>query len=258
MSLPDQSNLHAIEAGTHGPWVVLLHGFGGIADVWQSIIDRLAPQARVIAYDLPGHGRSALPADGSPVKAAVQAIRADLNRRGIDRFHLCGHSMGGAISTLVALAAPERITTLTLLAPGGMGAEINAAQLHAYARAATPSELRDALAPMSGPAARMDEAAIAALAQSRTSQRQLDTLSAIAEAITRGGRQGVIPAEQLAGLAMPVTVLWGTRDTTLPHGQTANLPANFTVVSLDGVGHMLIEEASEAVVEVLQGAIGRG
>jgi pimeloyl-ACP methyl ester carboxylesterase len=48
-----------------------------------------------------------------------------------------GHSMGGAVSALIAMRAPDRVKSLTLVAPGGMAREINADLLDRYARAAS-------------------------------------------------------------------------------------------------------------------------
>lgn len=258
----DQPNtgarLHADEAGVQGPFLVLVHGFGGLAAVWAAIIGELSRSARIIAYDLPGHGGSLSYPGAGPAKVAVRAIIEDLDRRGVECFHLAGHSMGGAISTLIAIAAPERVSTLTLLSPGGMGEEINRDQLLTLARAVTPDEVQAALAPMYAPGASPDPVGVAALAQSRVVDGQTEMLLGIAEAITRGGRQGVIPRDLLAALPMPVTVIWGTEDSTLPHSQTGNLPPNFRVVSIENAGHMLVEEAPAQVLAALRGALGVG
>lgn len=249
--------LHAVEIGTGGPSLVLLHGFGGLASVWAEVAGALSDSVRVIAYDLPGHGGSLAFPGAGPVKVAVRALLDDLTARGIPDFHLAGHSMGGAIASLMALAAPERVRSLTLLAPGGMGEDINAPVLHKYAAAMSESGLNTALAAMSAPGFEPTRDTVAALAESRAREGQTAMLETIAAAITRGGRQGVLPRDQLAGLPMPVRVMWGTRDSVLPFAQTSQLPDHFERVAVEGAGHMLIEEAPARVIELLRRAVFR-
>jgi pimeloyl-ACP methyl ester carboxylesterase len=206
----------------------------------------------VLAYDLPGHGQSLEFAGAGPAKLAAGAILADLDRRGIDRVHLCGHSMGGAIATLMALSAPGRVRSLTLLAPGGFGEEIDGQLLRRYAAATSESELAEALSGMAGPLASIPEAGLAGLAAMRARPGQTRKLIGIAEAISRGNRQGVIGRPALEGLAMPVAVLWGTEDPVLPWRQTHGLPSRFVLHAVDGAGHMLIEEAPEIVLRAIR------
>jgi 2-succinyl-6-hydroxy-2,4-cyclohexadiene-1-carboxylate synthase len=92
--------------------LVLLHGFSGTRRAWDGVIARLDRERyRPLALDLPGHGASAL-RDGSITFAScVAAILAQAPRR----FALCGYSMGGRVALNVALAAPERVSRLTLV-----------------------------------------------------------------------------------------------------------------------------------------------
>ncbi|MGB5800901.1 MAG: alpha/beta hydrolase, partial [Mesorhizobium sp.] len=64
-------------------------------------------------------------------------------------------------------------------------------------------------------------------------------------------RQGIIPAEALAALAMPATVLWGTADPVLPFTQSDGVPAHFRRQAIDGAGHMLVSEAPGAVRQAI-------
>lgn len=96
---------------------VFLHGFGGQALQWQYQLRRFAAQNRVIALDLRGHGLSDKPAGGYD----MPAIQSDLaTALGILKVAgpvvLVGHSFGGAIASEFALAHPERIEALILMA----------------------------------------------------------------------------------------------------------------------------------------------
>ena len=177
-------------------------------------------QARTIAYDLPGHGGSLTFPDAGPAKTAAHAILADLAARGVDKAHLVGHSMGGAIAALMALADPDRVASLTLLAPGGFGEEINGPLLRRFATATSQDEIRQCHAEMSAQDARLSQHAVGALCEMRSRPGQTEMLVQIAAAITRDDRQGVIPRDKLAALSMPVSVVWGTKDPVLPFSQT--------------------------------------
>lgn len=235
-----------------GPALVLVHGFGASHAVWHDPASRLIGTARTIAYDLPGHGASLDVPGAGQAKAAARAILTDMGERGLDRFHVAGHSMGGAVAALMALAAPERIVSLTLLAPGGFGEAINGMLLRRYAAAAGEAELAASIAAMSGPGATVPKSHLSPHLAMRARAGQIKKLVEIAGMIARDDRQGVIPRDSLARLAMPVSVLWGTQDPVLPFAQTADLPPDFELRPLAGAGHMLIEETQDAVLETIR------
>ena len=251
------SSLHATEQGVGSKTIVLLHGFGGCSDGWRDVVASLAPSMRTLAYDLPGHGLSLDFPGAGPAKVAARAVLADLAARAVKRIHLVGHSMGGAVATLMALAEPEKVASLTLLAPGGFGPEINGPLLRRYACARSPSEIRACLAAMSGPRARPFDHAADTLCGMRQRPGQLEKLVEIAAAMTRDDRQGVIPRDQLERLAMPVMVVWGSDDAVLPFTQADDLPARFHVHHVLEAGHMLVEEAPDLVANIIQRNISR-
>lgn len=243
----EEPRLFAAERGDGRETVVLLHGFGGCHAVWNGVANAFAGGNRVIAYDLPGHGESLAMGTLSP-KASARAILTDLAARGIERAHLVGHSMGGAIAILAALTEPARIASLTLLAPGGIGPEIDGAALRRLAVATTATELSAALLAMSGPGAMpVATSTLDALVAMRQRDGQTTTLEALAHSISADDRQGAFPAAMLSSIACPLTVAWGRSDPVLPFHQTANLPGSAMLVALDRAGHMLIEEEPAAV-----------
>lgn len=243
---------YAVEGGSGPKTIVFLHGFGACGEVWRNVAASLAPEAKVLAYDLPGHGRS-LECEGmGGAKPAARAILADLAARRLRKVHLVGHSMGGAIATLMALADPGRVASLTLLAPGGFGPEINAALLRRYAAASGRKQVRACLAAMSGPRAVPPDHVVDALCRMRKQPGQLQALIDMAAAMTRDDRQGVIPRAQLDTLDMPVMVVWGAEDPLLPVGQAEALPSHFHLHHVLDAGHMLVEEAPDLIAEIVR------
>jgi pyruvate dehydrogenase E2 component (dihydrolipoamide acetyltransferase) len=248
--------LFAREDGGGATPMVFLHGFGSCHGLWRPITDALSPEHRTIAYDLPGHGASLGWPDAGPAKIAVRAVSADLDARGIEKFHLVGHSFGGAVATLLASAKPQNVASLTVLAPGGYGPEINGALLRRYGAAVEPDEIRNCLAAMSGPSSAVADHAVKVLAEMRRRPGQTEMLARIAAEISRDDTQGVISRETLAALAMPVSVMWGTADPLLPYRQTEGLPSQFSLHTAEGFGHMLPEEAPGLVVGVIRRTVG--
>lgn len=242
--------------------LVLLHGFGGIGGVWEPVIRRLDPDVPLVLYDLPGHGRS-LDAEGvGHAGVMARAILADLDRRGISNFHLCGHSMGGAIVSLIALKAADRVRSLTLLAPGGFGSEINHEALRRYGSAVGIEDLTMGLVEMSAPGNMGDAGGLERLVDARrlpgATVRLMEILiSFLVETDGRMG-QGTLKLSSFEGLGVETRLLWGTEDPILPVRQAKSIWATAEVTLIEGVGHMLIDEAPEAVASAIAAAVEAG
>jgi pyruvate dehydrogenase E2 component (dihydrolipoamide acetyltransferase) len=243
--------LGADEAGSGSETIVFLHGFGGVAGVWSRLAGHFAASHKVLCYDLPGHGRSRDWPEAGPARTAVKAVLADLGRRGLERVHVVGHSMGGAIAALMGLADPQRVASLTLLSPGGFGPEINERLLRRFAAAREPAELLPAIEAMFGWTSPVGDEVLDLYVSSRADPAATARLSEVSLHLSKDGRQGEIPRERLAQLGMPVSVVWGDLDNVLPFRQSRGLPAGFALHALAGKGHMLIEEAEDAIIPVI-------
>ncbi|RME08974.1 MAG: alpha/beta fold hydrolase, partial [Ardenticatenia bacterium] len=108
------TTLYFIEEG-EGPALLLLHSGGMSSEEWRRHIPAFAKHFRVIAPDLPGHGRSPLP-ENEPLSigAMARAVRTLLDDLGIAEAHVLGSSMGGAVALRLTLDAPERVSRLIL------------------------------------------------------------------------------------------------------------------------------------------------
>ena len=110
----DGLQLHYVEEG-QGPATVLIHGLGGFAESWRHNVPELARHGRVIALDLPGSGRSGKPRRAYTLEFLAQALDRLLHTLGVDRVHLVGHSLGGAVAARYTLDHPGRVERLALL-----------------------------------------------------------------------------------------------------------------------------------------------
>lgn len=102
--------------GEDGVTVVLTHGWGATAHMWEPQVAALAPHVRVVTWDLRGHGRSESPDDPSAYSHDIALD--DLDALVGDRAILVGHSLGGQLSLSFALRHPDRVLGLGLLSTG--------------------------------------------------------------------------------------------------------------------------------------------
>ena len=108
-------------AGEEGPPVVLIHGGAGTRGDWSKNLDALASRHRVYVPDLVGYGDSARPGGTYTVDRFTGFIREFMDRVGIDRACLVGHSLGGRIALEATRRSPEMVSHLVLVSPIGFG-----------------------------------------------------------------------------------------------------------------------------------------
>lgn len=118
-----------VRAGAHelpvliagkGEPLVLLHGFSDRKETWLPILPLLARRHRVFAPDLPGYGEAdPVAVDDCTVRDQANTVEALVNTLGLQRFHLVGQSMGGAIAARLTLQIRERVASLFLLSAAG-------------------------------------------------------------------------------------------------------------------------------------------
>lgn len=251
--------LGAIEMGEGaGTPVVFLHGFGGTAASWHDVQTAISTEHPTMAFDLPGHGASLDYPDAVTARHFAQAVTGEINRRNLSEVHLVGHSMGGATAALIAAFAPEKVASLTLLAPGGFGPDINGRLLRHYAAARTYNALEASLEGMFGWRSCVPEAMIRRDVELRQNPGQIERLDAILVRMMKDGLQGTIPRAFLEAFTMPVTVAWGRLDNVLPLYQSEGLPPRFSVHRFDGAGHMLIDEIPGEVIRLISTTVRTG
>jgi pimeloyl-ACP methyl ester carboxylesterase len=112
----DGLELHVLEWSTEGVPLILLHGGGNEAHLWDDFVPCIAPYYRVLAVDQRGHGDSDWDREGRyETEYMVRDLEALTAALGIDRFVLIGFSMGGRVAMGFAGRHPERLAGLVLV-----------------------------------------------------------------------------------------------------------------------------------------------
>lgn len=265
--------VHAHVQGT-GPDLVLIHGASGnTRDFTFSLVDRLAQDYRVIAFDRPGLGWSEPLGDaGTSPLLQARLLQQAAEKLGVQRPIVMGHSYGGAVAMAWGLtdtpdtAALVIVSGATMPWPGGLGpyyavtgSRLGAATvipaITAFASPARAEGVIDSIfAPAPAPEGYADYVG-AALTMRRASLR--------ANAAQVSGLKPYVRrmAEEYPKLALPVEILHGTADTIVPAKIHAiplaqALPdANLTL--LPDVAHMPHHTDPDAVIAAIHRAAAR-
>jgi pimeloyl-ACP methyl ester carboxylesterase len=245
-----------------GPVLLLVHGLGGAWQNWLENLPALGREFRVLAVDLPGFGGS----DPLPPPAAMEThaevLAVLLDRLGIDRVTIVGHSMGGLVTVLFAQAHEERLNGVVMVCAGGI--ELGWWRLQAIVQGFTlfnaimsrPGVVRAvALRPrlrnllMSGalgdPSAVSPALASQVLPPMAEAPGFLDALSAGSKAVAEARAEDI---------RLPTLMIWGEQDPILPVQRARELAEampDASLVAFPGVGHCPMMEVPRAFDEAL-------
>ena len=239
--------LRYLELG-EGPGVpvLLLHGFGADLNTWMFTQPALAEGRRVIALDLSGHGGSAKEVGAGDAESLTRVVGSALDALGIERVHLVGHSMGGAVAALLAVRRRERVASLTLIASAGLGAEINAAFIDGFVRASRRREATEVLNLLVHDPALVSRTMVEDVLRYKRLDGVTAALTRIAGVCFAGGRQSLDIAAEIAELPLPVQIIWGRDDRIIPVAHAEALAVRLPVHIIEQAGHLPhMEQAGE-------------
>jgi pyruvate dehydrogenase E2 component (dihydrolipoamide acetyltransferase) len=245
--------LRYLDIGTaDGPPIVFVHGFGADLNAWMFNQPALAEKHRTIALDLSGHGGSTkvldFALDAAGFAADIDHVLAAL---GVDRVHLVGHSMGGAIASSFATSHPERVASLTLIAPAGLGPEINGEFIDGFVKMERRREAQEVLRLVVHDPELVSRAMVEDVLRYKRLDGVAAALGAIATEWFPSGKQR--QKFDIGSLIMPVQIIWGREDRIIPVAHAEALTGQVPVHILDSAGHLPhMEKAAEVNRRITQ------
>ena len=217
-----------------GPPVVLIHGFGADLNTWMFTQPALAEGRRAVAFDLPGHGGSVKEVGAGDLECVDRRRVGALDALGIDRAHLVGHSMGGAIVAAFALQHPERVIGLTLIAPAGLGPGINGPFIDGFVTAERRRDAQEVLALLVHDPALVSRQMVEDVLRYKRLDGVPTALARIAKAWFPR-RQSTVAIDP-AAVAAPVQIIWGRDDRILPVAHAEALAGRLPVHIVENAG----------------------
>jgi pimeloyl-ACP methyl ester carboxylesterase len=236
---------HAHEGSSPAaPPVILIHGAGGSHLHWPAEIRRL-PGQRVYALDLPGHGKSEGRGQQS-INAYAHLVIEWMNALETARAFFIGHSMGSAISMVIALQYPEQVIGLSLIGSGPR-LPVDPAILSFCNNPTTYHKAVDALTTRAfSPSA---DPRLVELASKRTLETRLSVLKGDLLACST-----FEVGDQLENIRQPTRVISGADDRLTPvrsAEQLASRIPNSRLEIIPQAGHMVMLEKPLETAEIL-------
>ena len=238
-----------ISGPADAPVVILLHGFGGSLETWESWAVVLSKQYRVVRFDLPGFGLTGPDPSGDYTDArTVRVLAALMDALGVQKASLIGNSLGGKIAWNFAVEYPGRVEKLVLISPDGFASP----GFEYGVKPKLPAVMR--LLPYTLPRfmLRMN-LAVAYADPKRLSDATLTRYQDMM--LAPGDRQAMLermvqvmlvpPGPELAKITAPTLILWGERDGMIPFSNSADYVRDIPgarLVALPGLGHVPFEE----------------
>ncbi|KUL96439.1 hypothetical protein DK26_06410 [Bosea sp. WAO] len=239
----------AMPATTAAP-LVLIHGFGANAAAWNMLRPHLDGVRQVLTPELPGHGRTAALSKPS-LDGLAEAVLEQIEASGASECDLVGHSLGGAVAAVLSGNLSVRVRSLTLIAPAGLGPEIDGAFLAGFLTARTPEGLQPWLDRLVGDAATLPRGYAQAVLRERERCGVGAAQAEVAQTLFPDGTQAIRIAGDLGRFSGPLKVIWGSADGIIPHAHQNDLPGHVACHRLKGVGHMPHVEAGELVARLI-------
>ncbi len=231
--------------------VVLLHGFAADLNSWRGLFAGASLGRPILALDLPGHGNSPRIVPENIDEIAV-AVEATLESLGVSACLLVGHSLGGAVATVLAARGIVDVRSLLLISSGGLGPQINGAFIKGLVGAKSEASIVPWLKLLVADENHLTKPFINATVAQAADTELRNTQEAIGARFFADGTQTFEVRSSIAALAMPVRLIFGAEDRVIPVAHAHGLPGKVGVHIFAGCGHMPQIEERAAVLQILK------
>jgi pimeloyl-ACP methyl ester carboxylesterase len=250
---PQPGPLHISRRSGSGVPVVMIHGLTADSQSWATLEKALGPDLPLIRIDLPGHGRSPRRAVHGFAELARMLVEAfDEATRDAGPVHVLGHSLGGGLALAIGDIRPRRVAGLTLIAPAGLGPEIDAAALNGIIRATRTESLTPWLRRLTAVPEGVSDDYVKAAMKLRADPALRAVQADMAEALFPDGVQAFDLRAALGRLTAPACILWGRQDHILPWRQVLAQQGDFAVHLLADAGHIPQIECPDRVAAIVR------
>ncbi|MEV6796234.1 alpha/beta hydrolase [Streptomyces sp. NPDC051320] len=241
------------------PPLLLVHGWGGNGAEWREQVRSWAGRRRVVVPDLRGHGKSSVPRDGYRPRDLAADLACLLRELGTGPVVAVGHSMGGQVTTALAVEHPRLVAALVVLDPAYGADEAEAARLPAEQEALRRKGARWAVRFVNrgfGPGSPTD-----------ARHRHTELMAAMSPDVLLRCREGMYLApdafgfqpaamEYLARRRCPVLAVYSTSGAA-DWERSTRPPAGSRTVVWTGCGHYLHEERPSELAALVDEWSGR-
>lgn len=201
--------INVSELGSPGrETVVFLHGFGGDLSTWMFNHSRIAEGRHAIAVDLPGHGSSSPIPPNSSLLDMVDPVKEVIDESAGERVHIVAHSFGGAIAAELSGQLRARVASLTLIAPIGLGTQINREFLREFVSADRRRSLLNALEKLFVNSSKITSEMVEATLAFKRLEGVSEGLKAVADLIADENGQVQEIRPKLEALNCHVALIW--------------------------------------------------
>jgi pyruvate dehydrogenase E2 component (dihydrolipoamide acetyltransferase) len=165
--------------------------------------------------------------------------------------HLIGHSLGGALALALADIRSRRVATLSLIAPAGLGPEVDAAALSGITRASRAESLGPWLRRLTAAPDRISDDYVKAAMLLRRDPALRAFQTEMAEALFPDGVQAFDLRPAISRLTCPTAIIWGKQDHILPYRHALAAHGDFALHLLADAGHVPQIECPERLARIL-------
>ena len=227
--------------------LVLIHGMGSAATAWKLTIPELTRHVTVITLDLPGHGKTPMSiSQAMDPRSLADAVCETMTHLGIEKFHLCGNSLGGWVGLEVAAKHSGRVLSFTGLAPAGLWLAPYTAR---YPGTALLRAIAKTTRPLTPIALRFEWGRKLGFADVSPLWRNLSYETCFDASLAMSSATGYFPAwdgmlkkrfDSPIPQSIPITIIFGDTDNTLPASncqERSVVPAHSKWYVIENCGH---------------------